>query len=92
MSQKRKEQAIGFARENGFDGVIPIGYGCFRPGDVPSGIPDGCDWYEAGCFSSMGGDGDPSWHPIFDSKLHIIIVDDEGARWRSDADALRLNR
>lgn len=92
MVQQYKNAAEAFAKSQGFDGVIPIGFGCFNDGERPAGIPDDCEWYEAGINNSLGFDLNQSWHPLFDDTLHIIIVDGAGARWRSEADAVALSR
>ena len=89
MSKAREMLAVQFARDHGFDGVIPYGWGCFWDGAEPDGVPDDCDWYEAGVHCL---DLAKPLHPIYDSTLHIIIVDDDGARWRSESDARTLLR
>ena len=90
MNENREEVAIQFARNYGFDGVIPTGWGCVPVGGRPPDVPDDCDWYEAGVYCHPG---DPKpMHPFFDSALHIIVVDNNGARWRTEKDAIKLNR
>ena len=91
MLETRRDLAVRFALDHGFDGLVPDGCGCIPDGWTPPGVPEGCDFYEAGscCYP---GDYSKPLHPIYDSTLHIIVVDDAGARWRTDADAITLSR
>ena len=87
MARRYEETATKFAKSQGFDGVMPYEPRFSRPDNVP----DGFEWYEAGLFTDCGADGEPNWHPLFDSTLHCIIANNEGARWRSDDDVIMLS-
>ncbi len=73
---KAIDKASKFAIDHGFDGAVP--YGNTKNEFMAS-------FYDPYAVNVS------KWYPMFDNTPHIIVVDETGARWRSEEDAISVN-